>query len=316
MLSFSVIVTNYNGRKILADCLQSIFQKTEGAAYEVIVVDDASKDDSVDMVKSKFPNVQLIVNPRNVGFSEANNVGMRAAKGRYLLLLNNDTILHNNAFAVMVKFMDAHPEVGIAGGQLLNLQGKPDISYGSFPSLLEALHTGLFLDKLFSGARWVKIKGMSPSPDITKPVEVDYICGADIVIRREVLEEIGFLDLQFRAYCEETDFCYRAKKTGKWKVMYVPEAQIIHLFSMTWGSASERKTQLLYRSYWLYYLKHFNPFYGMIARLLYAFRYAVIFILSVIRSRLNPHKAEMYRTRYKEAGWTLKYALFPNRQTS
>ena len=309
--TLSIIITNWNGTKVLEDCLRSVFERTRDISFETIVVDDASGDASVEMVRSKFPDVKLIVNSQNLGFSEANNVGMRAATGKYLVLLNNDTIIENNAFGILVKFMDEHPDVGIAGGTLLSLQGDPDISYGNFPTFIEAIHGALFLDKIFPSAEWVKRKATVPFPKITSSVEVDYICGADFVIRRELVDEVGFLDPLFRAYCEETDYCYRVKKMGKWRIVFVPQARIIHIFGSTWGPGSERKVKLLYASYAKYFLKHYNPIYSLAARLLYAWRYAIIFIVNVAWAAMKPAERESFQKKYAEAGWIVKYSLFP-----
>ena len=312
MPDLSIIITNWNGKKVLEDCLRSVFEKTKDISFEVIVVDDASSDESVEMVRSKFPNLRLIVNPQNLGFSEANNVGIQNAAGRYVLLLNNDTVLQNNAFEILVSFMDRHPETGIAGGTLLNLQGEPDISYGDFPSVMEAIHGSLFLDKISPHAGWVKRKGAIPQPAIKSPIDVDYICGADFLIRRELIEEVGLLDPRFRAYCEETDYCYRVRQTGKWRVVFVPGARIIHIFGSTWGPGSRKKVQLLYTSYAKYLIKHYNPAYALVVRMLYAWRYVIIFIVNLLRANINKFETETFRKKYQEAAWIVRYSLFPH----
>lgn len=226
MLDLSVIIVNWNTRDLLMRCLASLHQYTQGISYEVFVVDNGSTDGSPEMVKQKFPAVCLIANRDNVGFPKANNQAIREAKGRYILLLNSDTALAENAFQKMVGFMDNHPAVGIIGTKLLNPDGSRQYSCDCFPRSPIRLVCDRFLDLCYPGNSITRQKKIAEWNYDTNFV-VDSVVGAVLLIRRATFEEIGLLDEQFFMYAEDIDWCYRAALAG-WKIYYLGEISIYH----------------------------------------------------------------------------------------
>ncbi len=252
ILDVSVVIINWNTRDILRNCLVSVFEQTQGIAVEVIVVDNASHDGSVEMVQEEFPRVALITNEENRGFAAGNNQGLAAAQGRYVLLLNSDTIVLDGAVKKTVAFADAHPEAAVTGCRVLNSDRTPQASCFMFPSALNMLLSAFYLYRLFPKNRFFGRERMTWW-DKGSPREVDVVSGCFMMVRREAIEHVGAMDEAFFMYAEETDWCYRFKKAG-WKVMFMPEACIIHL-----GRASSQrvaqKMRLQLSGSILYFLK-------------------------------------------------------------
>jgi len=230
----SIIVVNWNGRGLLARCLQCVESTVKQVRYEVIVVDNASTDGSQEMVKCDFPNTRLIENTQNVGFAAANNQGMEIAQGRFVLLLNSDAFVKDGTVDTMVAFMDAHPEAGMAGCKLLYDDGRLQRSCTSFPSLATELYSAIKLDKLLPKSPIFGKYRLSywNFDDIR---EVDVIMGAFMMVRREAIDQVGAMDASYFMYSEEVDWCYRFKNQG-WKILYYPEVEAIHL----WGGTSKQ----------------------------------------------------------------------------
>lgn len=307
----SVLITNWNGREILHDALRSLFARTAGARCEVIVVDDASSDGSADMVRTEFPQVRLIVNPVNAGFVGANNAGVKAAEGRYIMLLNSDTVLLNDAVSVLARYLDAHPEAGICGGWLLNRDLSSQLSFGSFPSLSQALVDSLFLNDLFPRAGFPN-RARTPLPTSDRPTAVDYVSGACLMVRHEVVREIGLFDDHFKAYCEEVDFCRRVARGKGLQVVFVPQARIIHLGGVSYRKLGREQIRQKCRGYDLYFRKHHGALYSIVTRLLYAWHYAgktCIRLLRFVRS--NRAQRIERRDQFLEAWHSFIYSLFP-----
>ena len=233
-MDVSIIVVNWNGRGLLARCLQCVESTVKQVRYEVIVVDNASTDGSQDMMKRDFPNVRLIENTQNVGFAAANNQGMEIAQGRFVLLLNSDAFVKDGTVDTMVAFMDAHPEAGMAGCKLLYDDGRLQRSCTSFPSLATELYSAIKLDKLLPKSPIFGKYRLSywNFDDIR---EVDVIMGAFMMVRREAIDQVGAMDASYFMYSEEVDWCYRFKNQG-WKILYYPEVEAIHL----WGGTSKQ----------------------------------------------------------------------------
>jgi GT2 family glycosyltransferase len=186
------------------------------------------------MVKEEFPDVILIENERNLGFAAANNQGIETAKGRYMLLLNSDTVILDNAVAEAVSFADAHPDAAVAGCRVLNPDKSLQPTCFMFPSLLNMFLSSTCLYKLFSRSRFFGRERMTWW-DRNDEREVDVVTGCFMLVKREALEKVGLMDERFFMYGEETDWCYRFKDSG-WKVMFTPSAEIIHL-----GGRSSKK---------------------------------------------------------------------------
>jgi hypothetical protein len=242
MVDLSVVIVSWNVRNLLQDCLQSIERSqtqlsseqsvspdTSPRAWqpriEIIVVDNGSRDGSVEMVRDGFPSVHLIANPDNRGFPAANNQGIRRAEGRYILLLNPDTEIVGGALNKLVAFADEHPGVGMVGPQLLNPDGSIQSSRRRFPDLATAFLESTWLEP-FAPRRVLDRYTIMDRPD-DEIQAVDWITGAAMLARREAIEEVGPLDEGFFMYSEELDWCRRFREAG-WGIVYLPTAQIVH----------------------------------------------------------------------------------------
>lgn len=258
----SVCIVNFNTCSDLDKCLNSILNSESSITFEVIVVDNASQDGSVEMVRNKYPWVHLIINTVNRGFAAANNQALIASCGRYMLLLNPDTIVHPGALDSLVQFMDAHPDAGGIGPKLLNADGSLQYSCRAFPTLIAGMFRNTPLDRLFPSNRFSR-EYLLADHDHNEPMEVDWVSGAAMMVRREVLQTVGMLDEDYFMYCEDMDWCWRMRQVG-WKVYYVPTAVITH----TIGRSSDQVlVPVLYhrhRSMLRFYLKNYRRRYPLI----------------------------------------------------
>ena len=232
--SVSLVIVNYNSKEFLRKCLKSIYENTHKISFEVFVVDNNSKDESTKMVKKEFPQVNLIKNEINVGFAKANNQAIRKSGGRYILLLNSDTLVLPNSLNMMKSFMDHHPQAGALGCKLLNPDMTLQPSCREFPGFITLLFESTFLDQLFPSNKIIGRYNLS-SWDHNRIREVDQPMGACLMVRKKIIDEIGLLDEGFHMFFEEVDWCYRIKKRG-WKIYFLPKARVIH-----YGGQSIRK---------------------------------------------------------------------------
>ena len=263
MLSFSIILVNYNGSKFIYDCLKSIAFFMDRLDYEVIVVDNFSSDDSINVINENFPSFKLICSQENLGFGRASNLGVANSQGNYLLFLNTDTILIENTLEILCKYLEQNPNVGVVGPRIIFQNGRYQLSYGNLPNLFVEFidKVRCALDNRFHGLlstfydRW-------PS----NIQEVDWVTGACLIIRRDVFEQIGGFDESFFMYFEDKDICKRVKELG-YKVIYYPKTTIIHLL----GSSSHgirKSVNKYYRdSQSYYYQKHLGKFQANILNL-------------------------------------------------
>src|SRR3989338_2458408 len=210
-MEISVIIVNWNTKKLLENCLRSIFRFTKGITFEVIVVDNGSTDGSVQMVKNKFPQVKLIPNSKNLGFTKANNQGIKAARGKYILLLNSDTYLIENSFKKLKEEADRLDNLGVLGPKLLNEDKSIQQSAGFFPHLPQILWWMTFLDDLPSGTL-LKPYHVDHNSFYTKDREVDWVTAAAILVPKSVIKRVGALDEKIFMYGEEIEFYYPIKK--------------------------------------------------------------------------------------------------------
>jgi len=255
-MSLSIVIVNYNTETLLKDCLKSVYAGANGTPLSISVVDNNSRDNSVAMVKSCFPKVQVVENPCNVGFSKANNIVISHSDSDYILLLNPDTLIIDDAIERMVKFMEDNPGVGIAGCKVLNRDGTLQLACRrSIPTPRVAFFRLSGLSRLFPKSRIMAEYNLTyTSPEQTH--EVGAVSGAFLMIRRKVVEEIGMLDERFFMYGEELDWCLRAKRAG-WSVMYHPAAQIIHYKGESTKHNSRKAAFEFYRAMYLFHRKHF-----------------------------------------------------------
>lgn len=225
-IDLSVCIVSWNVAKLLEACLESVRQESQTCALEVIVVDNASHDNSPQMVHQKFPEARLIQNPTNAGFPEACNQAMAIAQGRYLLMLNPDTVVQRRAFQKMIQFMDEHPGCGALGPKLLNSDRTLQPSCRSFPTLETQFYSIFGLDQLFKNNQRFG-KYMLSWWDHSDTREVDQPMGSALLLRQETIQQVGPFDEAIWFWYDEVDLCYRIKKAG-WKIYFYPGAEIIH----------------------------------------------------------------------------------------
>lgn len=256
-LRLSVIIVNWNTLELLRACLASMRDYVEHPECEIIVVDNASRDGSPDMVESEFPAVRLLRMTDNLGFSRGNNAGIRQAHGQYILLLNSDTEVRGDALWKMCDRMDEDVRIGALGARLLNPDDTVQLSCRSFPSYRTALfNRKSLLTRLFPNNRYSQQYLMSGSSH-TDTAEVDWVIGACLMTRRETLVDVGLLDEEFFMYAEDVDWCYRMQQAG-WKVVYFPEAEVMHHYEKSAGKAPFRMSFERHRSMWRFYKKHYS----------------------------------------------------------
>jgi len=306
MLKISIVIVNWNTRAMLKQCLESVFQQTT-ASFEIFVVDNASGDGSGEMVLHDFPAVRLIQNPDNRGFAAANNQALRLASGEYILLLNPDTIILDNAIDRMLVYMDQAPDVGAASCKLLNGDLTLQKSVGNFYSFWATLLENRLIPKLVPNNQFLAKKYVA-FWDHTTRREIDWARGAVLLVRQQVLQQIGLLDEQFYIYGEEIDWCWRIKQAG-WKIMVLPEAEIIHFGK---AASSQRHTEMFiqnYKSFYILLKKHYPVYSYWLYRLrtmIYLFVWLLWYaVLAARYSKKSPQHAtatiglKLYTTSWK-----------------
>jgi len=256
----SIVLINCNGGPYLEDCLRSIYSDSsaEKMAFEVVVVDNGSEDKSTAIVKESFPDVRLVENGHNEGFAKANNKGIRASTGRYVLCLNNDTVVLPGALGILTDFMDHHPDVGACGPKVLNRDGtiQHQCKRG-FPTPMSAAYYFMRLHKVFPKSKRFGHYLMT-YVNCDEINEVDTVSGACMMVRREVIDQLGLMDEDYKMYGEDVDWCYRIKKAG-WKTYYVPQARIVHYGGQTSSRIRPyRNIWEFHRSMVVFYKKHYS----------------------------------------------------------
>jgi GT2 family glycosyltransferase len=231
--------------------------------FEVIVVDNASNDGSVEMVKKDFPQVTLIENLQNHGFAAANNQGINIAKGQYVLLLNSDTVILDKTIQKTVSFADAHPEAAVVGCRVLNPDRTLQPTCFMFPSILNMLLSTTYLYKLFPKSKFFGRERMTWW-DRNDVREVDVVTGCFMLVRQEAIKKVGTMDERFFMYSEETDWCYRLRK-AEWKILFIPDAEIIHFGGQSSKQAAAKMVLLLRGSRLLFFKKHKGPLVSALA---------------------------------------------------
>ena len=256
MIDVSVLVVSHNSASFLPRCLDSVARQPAGLTIETTVIDNASSDGSAGLARAR-PDVRVIANPVNRGFAAAVNQGLGATTGRYVLWLNPDAALVDDGLRALVAYMDAHPTVGIAGPRILNPDGGLQRSARAFPSYDWAVgHRHSLLTRLFPNNPYSR-RYLLGDLDPSRPRAVDWVSGAALLHRRALVEGIGGLDETFFMYCEDVDFCLRARRAG-WTTAYHPGLVVEHAVA---GSTRSRSRAMLverHRSLWRYYKKHFR----------------------------------------------------------
>ncbi len=254
-MDLSIIIVTYNSKKFIQRCINSLLASLPNLAREIIVVDNASQDGSIDLVRKDFPEIKLISNIRNLGYAKACNQGIKEAKGRYIFILNPDTGLSEGSLEGMIKFMDEHHRYGILGPKLLDKDGKMQFSCRAFPSYSTAFFNRYsLLTKIFPKSKYAEryLKTSWPHDSIQ---ETDWVSGAAMLIRKDCLNQIGNFDEDFFMYCEDIDICQRAKKNG-WQVFYYPCLAFTHFIGGSIRNTSHLTIIWHHRSIWRYYKKY------------------------------------------------------------
>ena len=238
VMDVSIIIVNYNTFELTCQCIQSIIGKTEGLSYEIIVVDNASREIDPQKILDRFPNVILVVSTVNVGFAKGNNLGISKAIGNYILLLNSDTILKNNAVAIGVEVLQQHPEVAAMAARLEYPDGKLQHNCQRFPSIKYKAFEFLRMQK-FLPAQWGGKILMGFFFDHNQPASPDWVWGTFFMFRRELLQKLpeAKLNDHFFMYVEDVQWCMDFRKLG-YSIAFDPRAQVIHLMGKSGGAKS------------------------------------------------------------------------------
>lgn len=274
-MKLSIVIVSWNTKDLLEACLRSIYAYPLDQPFEVWVVDNKSKDDSVAMVRAQFPQVELIASDENRGFAGGNNQAIPHCQGEYILLLNPDTEVMPEALNELVAFMDKFPEAGAAGSRLLNADGTLQPSCHPVPTLSREFWRMFYLDALVPYGTYDMHKW-----DMEQPREVDVLMGASMLLRKTALDKVGLLDEGYFMYSEEVDLCFRLQKAG-WKLFWVPQSQVVHY----WGQSAKQVLAEMFLQLYRGKLRFFRKHYGVVAVWLYKI---VLGLAALLRLALAP----------------------------
>ena len=256
-MKLSIVIVNWKTKELTAAAIASVFEQTKALLFEVILIDNNSADGSVDALRAQFPQITIVENAANLGFGKANNQGMRLAKGEYIMLLNSDTVVLDQALEKMVTYLDSHPDVMMAGPKVLNADRTlQHACRRQLPTPTSSFYHLFGLVKIFRrNAQVNAYKGYNREANVTEPVEA--LSGAAMMFRRQVFEVTGGFDEQFFMYAEDLDLSKQVHDRG-WKTMFLHTAEIVH-----YGGASSKKRRSqsimnFYEAMWLYYRKHWS----------------------------------------------------------
>ncbi|MBN1994230.1 MAG: glycosyltransferase family 2 protein [Anaerolineae bacterium] len=306
LMDLSIVIVNWNVKNLLRHCLQSLdtaCQSSPDLTTEIIVVDNASTDGSPQMAREEFPQIRLIASDDNLGYACGNNTGVTAAAGRYVFILNPDTVVQSDTLTRMVNYMDARPQVGASGPQLLWPDGSTQSSRRRFPTLGSLFWESTLLGQWFPQNRYAQRYHLADiPPDQTQTV--DWLVGAALLIRREAWQQVGPIDQEFFMYFEETDWCRRAAEAG-WEIHYLPEAKVTHYEGQSSQQVMAARTLRFQRSKLRYARKYFGRGW---ATTLYFFLWATFAIQWTEETLkwLIGHRRDLRRERMKAYGQILR----------
>lgn len=314
----SLVIVNWNVRELLGDCLEAVYASAGGTldgdgrlrlgdyTVEVWVVDNASADGSAEMVRARFSQVELIESGGNLGFTAGNNLALRRCKGRYVLLLNPDTRVAPDALAVLLHYMEAHPETGVVGPQLRYGDGTLQSSRRRFPTLAMALMESTLLEQWFPGNRWARAYHLDDrSPEMEQ--EVDWLTGACLLVRAEVLRSVGLLDERFFMYSEELDWCRRIAAAG-WRIVYLPQAVVMHYEGRSSSQVAARRQFHFDSSKVLYFRLHHGRLPAELLRLFLLGTYMIQLVREAAKWLLG-HKRALRSERVRAYAQLLRSGL-------
>ncbi len=306
-IDLSIITVSWNVRELLRDCIQSVDAGRGDLNLEMIVVDSASSDGSPDMVEREFPWVILIRSNENLGFPRGNNLGIRQASGRHILLLNPDTVIIEDALPAMVQHLEQHLDVGGLGAQLLNPNGTIQSSRRRFPNFLTAIFESTWLENIAPESITRNYFALDLADDIES--DVDWVTGACLMVPKRVIDHVGLLDEGFFMYSEELDWCRRIKDAG-WRVVYFPQARIMHHV----GKSSEQAVTARHINFQQAKLRYFRKYYGRIPtfflRVILLLNYLGQIALEACKALLG-HKRSIRRQRIRSYWQVIRSGLRP-----
>ncbi|UCC99429.1 MAG: glycosyltransferase family 2 protein [Phycisphaerales bacterium] len=257
-MDVSIVIVNWNAKELLRDCLNSVCEQTLDIDYEILVIDNASTDGSSEMVRNDFQQVILIENTENRGFAAANNQGIAQAAGRYVLLLNSDTIVCDRAIEKTAEYADEHPDAAVVGCQVWEDSDTIQLTCFRFPSVADVAWSAFGLARLFPNNRTLGRQHMLWWRRDSER-EVDVVSGMFMMVRRAAIAEVGPMDEDYFLYFEETDWCYRLARAG-WKMLFWPGARIIHCHggSNSSNKAAARMFVQFQKSLCIFFKKHYG----------------------------------------------------------
>lgn len=312
-MDVSVIIVNWNTRDLLRNCLKSIYEHGGQIDFRVIVIDNASNDGSAGMVKKDFPQVTLVENSENRGYAAACNQGIRTAGGRYVLILNSDTLICGSAIEKTVRYADEHPEAAVVGCQVWENPKKVQMTCFGFPSVLNLFLDAFALNRIFKqnrffGREWMLWWGRDSER------EVDVISGSFMFVRHEAIDKVGLMDEDYFLYYEETDWCYRLSKAG-WKMLFWPGARIIHCHGGRNSSKQEAVKMFvqMQKSCLIFFKKHRGPVSYISARLILTISFMLRYCVRTITllAKYSLCKNGNYEKKKGAENWAaFKYCVF------
>lgn len=263
-MDLSVIIVSFNTAELTVNTINSVIETTKENNYEIIVVDNASKDDSVNRITNEFGDkVNLIINSENLGFSKANNMAIKQSKGDYVLILNSDTVVHKEAIDRSLRYIKKHKDIGALGCKVLLRDGSLDKACKrGFPTPWNSLCYGLKLHKLFPKVKTFGGYQLTYLDDDSIH-EIDCVMGAFMILPKEVINKVGMLDEDYFMYGEDIDWCYRIKGAG-YKVVYYPEASITHYKKASFAKRKEKTIREFYKAMGIFYDKHYKGKYNIL----------------------------------------------------
>jgi N-acetylglucosaminyl-diphospho-decaprenol L-rhamnosyltransferase len=305
VVDLSIIIVSWNVADLLAECLDSIFNAPTQLQIEVIVVDSASSDHTVPMVRERYPQVRLLPQNSNLGYTRCNNIGLKSATGRHLLLLNPDTVILDDALDKMVAYLDEHADTGIVGPHTLNTDGTTQSTKRRFPTLAVGIFESTWLQR-FAPKSVLDTFYAVDVPD-TQTADVDWVQGSALMARRTVYEQIGGLDEDYVMFSEELDWCKRAKAAG-WRVVYLGTAQIIHHGGKSTEQISARKHIYFQESRLHYFRKHHGWATAQLLRVIMLLNYVWQIGIEGAKGLLG-HKRDLRRERIQTYWQVLRSGL-------
>lgn len=302
-MDLSIIIISWNTKQLLYDCLESIYKTTNDVSYEIIVVDNASSDGSVEMVKNEFGKVILIENDVNMGFARANNVAFPQAVGRYVLLLNSDTVVLPGSLDLAVAFLDKNSDVGALTPKILNADGSiQHPCYVKEPSLGTEFFDSFELGRIF------KLKRTDTSPAEAAVCEVAHACGCSLFFRKEALDKVGYLDERMIFSFEDADICIRIRRAG-WRILYYPESKIVHFGGGSSRKHNDRVVNAMLQSKYVFYRKYHGNLYVIalaISLITSAFVKELIFVMLLLQAKKRAQRLSVVKYYGSIISWHLR----------